>query len=137
MGLWRGYYSSISRGEVYIFALSVAVLLYFFRSKTNKQDQVYKIFRYMCISDILYILHILYIFVYHMRNVIFKKTGWLLGDMKRLNILERKTHIPKHLRETLRLTAQRMTEVYIGALQDINSVFYGSPLRHINILLIA
>ncbi|XP_012059332.1 PREDICTED: transmembrane protein 135-like [Atta cephalotes] len=45
MGLWRGYYSSISRGEVYIFALSVAVLLYFFRSKTNKQDQVYKIFR--------------------------------------------------------------------------------------------
>ncbi|KAG5327629.1 TM135 protein, partial [Pseudoatta argentina] len=45
MGLWRKYYSPISRGEVYIFAVSVAVLLYFFRSKTNKQDQVYKIFR--------------------------------------------------------------------------------------------
>ncbi|KYM99817.1 hypothetical protein ALC62_09435 [Cyphomyrmex costatus] len=45
MGLWRGYYSSVPRGEVYIFAVSVAVLLYFFRSKTNKQDQIYKIFR--------------------------------------------------------------------------------------------
>ncbi|KAL0100313.1 hypothetical protein PUN28_019582 [Cardiocondyla obscurior] len=45
MGVWRGYYSPIPRGEVYIFAVSVAVLLYFFRSKTNKQDQIYKILR--------------------------------------------------------------------------------------------
>lgn len=45
MGVWRGYYSPIPRGQVYIFAVSVAVLLYFFRSKTNKQDQIYKIFR--------------------------------------------------------------------------------------------
>ncbi|KYQ52530.1 hypothetical protein ALC60_08391 [Trachymyrmex zeteki] len=45
MGLWRGYYSPIPRGQVYIFAVSVAVLMYFFRSKMNKQDQIYKIFR--------------------------------------------------------------------------------------------
>jgi hypothetical protein len=45
MGVWRRYYSPIPRGQVYIFAVSVAVLLYFFRSKVNKQDQIYKIFR--------------------------------------------------------------------------------------------
>ncbi|XP_071554874.1 transmembrane protein 135 isoform X1 [Temnothorax nylanderi] len=45
MGVWRGYFSPIPRGEVYIFAVSVAVLLYFFRSKTNKHDQIYKILR--------------------------------------------------------------------------------------------
>ncbi|KAL6256040.1 hypothetical protein P5V15_013276 [Pogonomyrmex californicus] len=45
MGIWRGYFSPIPRGEVYIFAVSVTVLLYFFRSKANKQDQIYKIFR--------------------------------------------------------------------------------------------
>ncbi|XP_036145381.1 transmembrane protein 135 isoform X2 [Monomorium pharaonis] len=45
MGVWRGYFSPIPRGEVYIFAVSVAVLLYFYRSKTNKEDQIYKILR--------------------------------------------------------------------------------------------
>ncbi|XP_070156169.1 transmembrane protein 135 isoform X3 [Polyergus mexicanus] len=45
MGVWRGYFSPILKGEVYIFAVSVAVLLYFFRSKINKQDQIHKIFR--------------------------------------------------------------------------------------------
>lgn len=45
MGVWRGYFSPIPKGEVYIFAVSVAVLLYFFRSKINKQDQLYKILR--------------------------------------------------------------------------------------------
>ncbi|XP_077281833.1 transmembrane protein 135 [Temnothorax americanus] len=45
MGVWRGYFSPIPKGEVYIFAASVAVLLYFFRSKTNKRDQIYKILR--------------------------------------------------------------------------------------------
>ncbi|XP_072755124.1 transmembrane protein 135 isoform X1 [Anoplolepis gracilipes] len=45
MGVWRGYFSPIPKGEVYIFAVSVAVLLYFFRSKINKQDQIYKILR--------------------------------------------------------------------------------------------
>ncbi|XP_076237939.1 transmembrane protein 135 [Calliopsis andreniformis] len=45
MGLARGYYSSIPRGETYIFAMSMALLLYFFRSKVNKQDSVYKILR--------------------------------------------------------------------------------------------
>ncbi|KAM0729627.1 Transmembrane protein 135 [Formica fusca] len=45
MGVWRGYFSPIPKGEVYIFAVSVAVLLYFFRSKMNKQDQIHKILR--------------------------------------------------------------------------------------------
>ncbi|XP_076163806.1 transmembrane protein 135 isoform X2 [Ptiloglossa arizonensis] len=45
MGQARGYYSPISRGETYIFAVSMAVLFYFYRSKTNKQDSVYKILR--------------------------------------------------------------------------------------------
>ncbi|XP_011342047.1 transmembrane protein 135 isoform X2 [Ooceraea biroi] len=47
MGVWRGYISPIPKGEVYIFAASVAVLLYFFRSKMNKQDQIYKILRFI------------------------------------------------------------------------------------------
>ncbi|XP_014475106.1 PREDICTED: transmembrane protein 135-like [Dinoponera quadriceps] len=45
MGVWRGYFSPIPKGEVYIFAVSAAVLLYFFRSKVNKQDSIYKILR--------------------------------------------------------------------------------------------
>ncbi|KAL6417828.1 hypothetical protein ACFW04_001579 [Cataglyphis niger] len=45
MGVWRGYFSPIPKGEVYIFAVSVAVLLYFFRAKINKQDQIHKILR--------------------------------------------------------------------------------------------
>ncbi|XP_032670789.1 transmembrane protein 135-like isoform X2 [Odontomachus brunneus] len=45
MGVWRGYFSPIPRGEIYIFAVSAAVLLYFFRSKVNKQDSIYKILR--------------------------------------------------------------------------------------------
>ncbi|EFN87751.1 transmembrane protein 135 [Harpegnathos saltator] len=45
MGVWRGYFSPIPKGEVYIFAMSATVLLYFFRSKVNKQDSIYKILR--------------------------------------------------------------------------------------------
>lgn len=94
MGVWRGYYSPIPRGEVYIFAVSVAVLLYFFRSKTNKKDQIYKIFRYLNLCARYMYFYIICIICD------LKKTGWLLGGMKRLNILQRKTHNPKHLRET-------------------------------------
>ncbi|XP_076643055.1 transmembrane protein 135 [Halictus rubicundus] len=45
MGQARGYYSSIPRGDTYIFAISVALLLYYFRTKRNEHDSVYKIFR--------------------------------------------------------------------------------------------
>ncbi|XP_015432661.1 PREDICTED: transmembrane protein 135-like [Dufourea novaeangliae] len=45
MGEVRGYYSSIPRGDTYIFALSMALLLYFFRSKAIKQDSMYRILR--------------------------------------------------------------------------------------------
>ncbi|XP_076398351.1 transmembrane protein 135 isoform X1 [Megachile rotundata] len=45
MGLARNYYSSIPNGGTYIFATSIALLLYFFRSKTNKQDSIYGILR--------------------------------------------------------------------------------------------
>lgn len=47
MGVWRGYFSPIPYGEVYIFAVSIAVLLYFFRSKTDKNEVIYTIFRYI------------------------------------------------------------------------------------------
>nr|XP_033338609.1 transmembrane protein 135-like isoform X1 [Megalopta genalis] len=47
MGQARGYYSSIPRGDTYIFSTSVALLLYYFRSKSNKHDSVYKIFRFV------------------------------------------------------------------------------------------
>ncbi|XP_012219245.1 transmembrane protein 135-like [Linepithema humile] len=45
MGVWRGYFSPIPKGEIYIFAVSITLLLYFFRSKENKQDQIYKLLR--------------------------------------------------------------------------------------------
>ncbi|XP_076753705.1 transmembrane protein 135 [Xylocopa sonorina] len=45
MGLARGYYSSVPRGGTYIFAASMALLLYFYNSKTSKKDSVYKILR--------------------------------------------------------------------------------------------
>lgn len=45
MGVERGYYSPISHGGTYIFATSIALLLYFYRSKPNKQVSLYKIFR--------------------------------------------------------------------------------------------
>ena len=43
MGQARGYYSFIPHGETYIFATSMALLLYFFRVKTDKHDSIYKI----------------------------------------------------------------------------------------------
>ncbi|XP_066597034.1 transmembrane protein 135-like isoform X2 [Prorops nasuta] len=45
MGVWRGYFSVIPKGEIYIFAVSTAVLMYFFRSKSDKKDSIYKIIR--------------------------------------------------------------------------------------------
>lgn len=45
MGVWRGYYSVIPRGEVYIFATSMATLLYLSRSHCNKSDSIYRVIR--------------------------------------------------------------------------------------------
>ncbi|XP_017759665.1 PREDICTED: transmembrane protein 135-like [Eufriesea mexicana] len=45
MGVARGYYSPISQGGTYIFATSLALLLYFYRTKPNNQDSIYKILR--------------------------------------------------------------------------------------------
>lgn len=45
MGLWREYYSPIPQGGTYVFALSIGLLLYFFRSKPNNDDTIYKIIR--------------------------------------------------------------------------------------------
>ncbi|XP_035731258.1 transmembrane protein 135-like [Vespa mandarinia] len=47
MGIWRGYYRSIPYGQVYIFALSISMLLYFYRSKPVKQDSIYKLIRFI------------------------------------------------------------------------------------------
>ena len=38
--------SVIPKGEVYIFAAGMTVLLYFFRNKNNNQDSIFKIIRY-------------------------------------------------------------------------------------------
>lgn len=45
MAVWRGYISPIPYGQVYIFAMSMAVLLYYYRSKEIKQDSVFRIIR--------------------------------------------------------------------------------------------
>lgn len=45
MAVSRGYLSVIPRGEVYIFAAGMAMLLYFYRSKTGNNDSIYKIIR--------------------------------------------------------------------------------------------
>ncbi|CAD1472820.1 unnamed protein product, partial [Heterotrigona itama] len=44
MGVARGYYTPIPQGATYIFATSIALLLYFYRSRPNKEP-MYKIFR--------------------------------------------------------------------------------------------
>ncbi|XP_033226283.1 transmembrane protein 135-like isoform X2 [Belonocnema kinseyi] len=45
MAVWRGYISPVPYGQVYIFALSMAILLYFFRSEKNKDDSIFRIIR--------------------------------------------------------------------------------------------
>ncbi|KAL2740318.1 transmembrane protein 135-like isoform X1 [Vespula squamosa] len=47
MGVWRGYYRSIPYGQVYIFALSMTMLLYFYRSRHARQDSIYKLIRFI------------------------------------------------------------------------------------------
>lgn len=45
MGVSRGYWYPVPYAETYIFALSMAVLLYYYRTKTEKPDPIYKILR--------------------------------------------------------------------------------------------
>ncbi|KAI4485725.1 hypothetical protein M0802_012559 [Mischocyttarus mexicanus] len=47
MGVWRGYFSGIPYGQAYIFATSITVLLYFYRTKHISQDAVHKIIRFV------------------------------------------------------------------------------------------
>ncbi|XP_012276343.1 transmembrane protein 135 [Orussus abietinus] len=47
MGVWRGYFSVLQKGEVYIFAISAALLLHLYRSKGNKEDSIFKIIRHV------------------------------------------------------------------------------------------
>ncbi|XP_034937145.1 transmembrane protein 135-like [Chelonus insularis] len=47
MGVWRGYFKEIPYANVGIFAASMATLLYFFRSKSSKQDSIFKIIKLM------------------------------------------------------------------------------------------
>ncbi|KAK9294584.1 hypothetical protein QLX08_010844 [Tetragonisca angustula] len=45
MGVARGYYTPVPQGATYIFATSIALLLYFYRSRPNKEPSMYRIFR--------------------------------------------------------------------------------------------
>ncbi|KOX70088.1 hypothetical protein WN51_04605 [Melipona quadrifasciata] len=45
MGVARGYYTPVPQGATYIFATSIALLLYFYRSRSNKEPSMYRIFR--------------------------------------------------------------------------------------------
>ncbi|XP_011495443.1 PREDICTED: transmembrane protein 135-like [Ceratosolen solmsi marchali] len=45
MAVSRGYACAVPRGEVYIFAAGMVTLLYFFRSKHNNNDSIFKIIR--------------------------------------------------------------------------------------------
>ncbi|XP_020706488.2 transmembrane protein 135-like isoform X2 [Athalia rosae] len=47
MGVWRGYFSIIPGGELYIFATSMAMLLYYFRSHKNQQDSIFRIMQFV------------------------------------------------------------------------------------------
>ncbi|KAK2582081.1 hypothetical protein KPH14_002784 [Odynerus spinipes] len=47
MGVWRGYFGTIPYGQVYIFAASIAVLLYFYRSRAVNKDSIYRIIRFV------------------------------------------------------------------------------------------
>ncbi|XP_068979823.1 transmembrane protein 135-like isoform X1 [Bombus flavifrons] len=45
MGIARGHYTPIPQGGTYIFATSITLLLYFYRSRPNKEPSMYRIFR--------------------------------------------------------------------------------------------
>ncbi|KAJ8668706.1 hypothetical protein QAD02_010369 [Eretmocerus hayati] len=45
MAVSRGYMYALPRGEIYIFAVGMASLLYFFKSKSNNHDSIFKVIR--------------------------------------------------------------------------------------------
>lgn len=47
MGLWRGYYPSIPHGNVYIFAASMAALLYLYRNSGANNDSIFRIIKFV------------------------------------------------------------------------------------------
>ncbi|XP_066992281.1 transmembrane protein 135 isoform X1 [Anabrus simplex] len=47
MAAWRGYVRPIQHGEVVIFMLSIAGLLYFYRCKQSSQDVIYGLLRFI------------------------------------------------------------------------------------------
>ncbi|XP_015110710.1 transmembrane protein 135 [Diachasma alloeum] len=47
MGLWRGYYRSIPYGNVYIFAASMATLLYLYRNSDGNNDAIFRIIKFV------------------------------------------------------------------------------------------
>lgn len=47
MGVWRGYWKPIPFANVYIYAISMAFLLYFYRSEGVKKDSIFKIIEFV------------------------------------------------------------------------------------------
>ncbi|XP_011302970.1 transmembrane protein 135-like isoform X2 [Fopius arisanus] len=47
MGLWRGYYSSVPNGNVYIFAASIAALLCLYRNSDANTDSIFRIIKFV------------------------------------------------------------------------------------------
>ncbi|XP_063985470.1 transmembrane protein 135-like isoform X2 [Diachasmimorpha longicaudata] len=47
MGLWRGYYRSVPHGNVYIFAASIAALLYLYRNSDDNKDSIFRIIKFV------------------------------------------------------------------------------------------
>lgn len=47
MGVWRGYWKPIKFGNVYIFATSMAMLLYYYRCEEIKKDSIFRIIKFI------------------------------------------------------------------------------------------
>lgn len=47
MGVWRGYWKPIKFGNVYIFATSMAMLLYYYRCEELKNDSIFRIIKFI------------------------------------------------------------------------------------------
>lgn len=47
MGVWREYFPTVPHGELYIFAGSMAILLYYFRSYKNQNDSIFNILQFV------------------------------------------------------------------------------------------
>lgn len=47
MGVWRGYWKPIKFGNVYIFAASMAMLLYYYRCEEIKKDSIFRVIKFI------------------------------------------------------------------------------------------